>query len=365
MNRVKSFARVWSSREEAAFAKRSSRRRIAAPAHSSTNAGDDALSKPRSAAYTGVLTGSSSTHSSRKRVAGSVSAGKSLASRPARFRVISGTPSQWMIASRISLSSRSAALTGGGRNPPPRPPRWWPPSCRFNREGENENVSAEGFSEGFGEGVDRALSTLVRRPEGSAGTSARRDLAIDAARRGTPRLRGVSNHAPRVCGVCRPCDRRPFRRGVTRRHRRRRRELTNARHESRLFPATHTCLTRSCAPRARNRLPNRTSRARRVQRGRTRSAQTRARGAHAALRPTPTNAWGCGRACWWRSAWRRRRYASRRARGRDARGRDPRPRARDPPRKRHPTRLHPTHTRHARSDTPTASSAHHRPGQLR
>ena len=229
MNRVKSFARVWSSREEAAFAKRSSRRRIAAPAHSSTNAGDDALSKPRSAAYTGVLTGSSSTHSSRKRVAGSVSAGKSLASRPARFRVISGDPSQWMIASRISLSSRSAALTGGGRNPPPRPPRWWPPSCRFNREGENENVSAEGFSEGFGEGVDRALSTLVRRPEGSAGTSARRDLAIDAARRGTPRLRGVSSHAPRVCGVCRPCDRRPFRRGVTRRHRRRRRELMNAR----------------------------------------------------------------------------------------------------------------------------------------
>ena len=113
MNRVKSFARVWSSREEAAFAKRSSRRRIAAPAHSSTNAGDDALSKPRSAAYTGVLTGSSSTHSSRKRVAGSVSAGKSLASRPARFRVISGDPSQWMMASRISLGSRSAALTGG------------------------------------------------------------------------------------------------------------------------------------------------------------------------------------------------------------------------------------------------------------
>ena len=88
---------------------------------------------------------------------------------------------------------------------------------------------------------------LVARIVGRKST--RRDLAIDGARRvAKGRAPRVSGHAPRVCGVCRPCDRRPFRRGVTRRHRRRRRELMNARDKSRLFPATRTCEAPRGAP---------------------------------------------------------------------------------------------------------------------
>jgi hypothetical protein len=84
-----------------------------------------------------------------------------------------------------------------------------------------------------------ARDVLSRRADGSeevdeAGSRDRRGAAC----RKRPRAEGRMGHAPRVCGVCRPCDRRPFRRGVTRRHRRRRRELMNARDESRLFPAT-------------------------------------------------------------------------------------------------------------------------------
>ena len=145
-----------------------------------------------------------------------------------------------MIASRISRSSRSAALTGGGRNPPPRLPRWWPPSWRVDKTRRvRRERTCVGERRGRGRrkaSIERGL--LSRRPVGSAGRSRRRDLAIDAVRHAAPSIRGVSAHAPRVCGVCRPCDRRPFRRGVTRRHRRRRRELMNARDESRLFPAT-------------------------------------------------------------------------------------------------------------------------------
>ena len=77
---------------------------------------------------------------------------------------------------------------------------------------------------------------LVARIVGRKST--RRDLAIDAARRvAKGRAPRVSGHAPRVCGVCRPCDRRPFRRGVTRIHRRRRRELNATRREPPFFRA--------------------------------------------------------------------------------------------------------------------------------
>ena len=164
------------------------------------------------------------------------------------------------------------------------------------------------------------------RRRGGISRSTRRGVSRRAPR--------VSGHAPRVCGVCRPCDRRPFRRGVTRIHRRRRRELNATATRAAFFPRARAADNSSLRAGNRSRALARRAAAERVR------PQTRARGAHApALRPPPTPAWGCGRACWWRSAWRRRRCASRRARGRDPRGRDagaPRARSSVPDEKRAP-----------------------------
>ena len=122
---------------------------------------------------------------------------------------------------------------------------------------------------------------LVARIVGRKST--RRDLAIDAARRvAKGRAPRVSGHAPRVCGVCRPCDRRPFRRGVTRIHRRRRRELNATRREPPFFRARARGRHLSQSSRNRSRALACRAAAERVR------PQTRARGAHApALRPPP------------------------------------------------------------------------------
>lgn len=172
-----------------------------------------------------------------------------------------------------------------------------------------------------------ARDVLSRRADGSeevdeAGSRDRRGAAC----RKRPRAEGRMGHAPRVCGVCRPCDRRPFRRGVTRIHRRRRRELNATATRAAFFPRARAADTSSVELKSK-------SRARVSRRGRTRSSpDSRARRARARAPSPPTPAWGCGRACWWRSAWRRRRCASRRARGRDPRGRDAgAPPSRDPP----------------------------------
>ena len=163
-------------------------------------------------------------------------------------------------------------------------------------------------------------------------------------------------HAPRVCGVCRPCDRRPFRRGVTRRHRRRRRELMNARDLEPPFSRDHLRAARqksnvareACATRPNALGPD--SRAR------------RARGAPS----HPHERMGL-----WKSLLVALGLAKKKVRveaGAGAR----RPRSRPAPSSARSSREKGTrlvfiltHTRHARSDTPTASSAHHRPGQLR
>ena len=170
-------------------------------------------------------------------------------------------------------------------------------------------------------GRDRASIERSRRAFSSRGWigGSRRGGISRSTRRGVSqkaaRLR-VSGHAPRVCGVCRPCDRRPFRRGVTRIHRRRRRELNATATRAAFFPRARAADTSSVEQKSK-------SRARVSRRGRTRSSpDSRARRARARAPSPPTPAWGCGRACWWRSAWRRRRCASRRARGRDPRGRD-------------------------------------------
>lgn len=190
-------------------------------------------------------------------------------------------------------------------------------------------------------GRDRASIERSRRAFSSRGWigGSRRGGISRSTRRGVSqkaaRLR-VSGHAPRVCGVCRPCDRRPFRRGVTRIHRRRRRELNATRREPPFFRARargRHLFSRAEIEVARSRVaPRPNALVPRL----ARAARTRPR----SVPPTP--AWGCGRACWWRSAWRRRRCASRRARGRGPRGRDAgAPPSRDPPsptRKGHRTR---------------------------
>ena len=123
---------------------------------------------------------------------------------------------------------------------------------------------------------------LSRRADGmDRRKSTRRDLAIDGARRvakgRAPRVKG---HAPRVYGVCRPCDRRPFRRGVTRIHRRRRRELNATATRAAFFPRARAADTSSVELKSK-------SRARVSRRGRTRSSpDSRARRARARA-PSP------------------------------------------------------------------------------
>mmetsp|Transcript_7373 Transcript_7373/g.27788 ORF Transcript_7373/g.27788 Transcript_7373/m.27788 type:complete len:300 (-) Transcript_7373:64-963(-) len=134
MYRTSSFARSWSSVVE--LASRSSRRSNNESTKSPTNFCEPLVfSRPTNATYTGVFTGSSSTHSRMNSVACWVKLGRSAARSPAKLPVISGDPSRCTIAFLISRSSRSIPGTGGGRNPPPLPrppPRCWEPSppCR-------------------------------------------------------------------------------------------------------------------------------------------------------------------------------------------------------------------------------------------
>ena len=112
------------------------------------------------------------------------------------------------------------------------------------------------------------------RRRGGISRSTRRGVSRRAPR--------VSGHAPRVCGVCRPCDRRPFRRGVTRIHRRRRRELNATATRAAFFPRARAADDSSLRAGNRSRALACRAAAERVR------PQTRARGAHApALRPPP------------------------------------------------------------------------------
>ena len=135
MNRSRSRALILSSRDVDA-------RVVSSCSHvarttSSTNSPLLWLSMATRVAYTGVLTGRFCTHSSTNSLAGSLSAGRSCARSPLRCFIISGEPSQWMMASRISWSSRLPATgpllpTVGLKMPV----RMWEPSYRPGCVGE-------------------------------------------------------------------------------------------------------------------------------------------------------------------------------------------------------------------------------------